>query len=110
MTVDGMAISFEDLFGRRIRLTAERWNHIETEHPEMRHARPRIQETVAEPDVIVRSRTDDEVELFHRLYESTPVTTKHLCVVVKVRLDDKFVITAYYTEAAKQGEKLWQKR
>ena len=105
-----MVIELEDLFGRRIRLTTERWNHIETEHREIRHARPRIQETVAEPDVIVPSRTDHEVELFYRLYESSPVTTKHHCVVAKMRLDDRFVVTVYYTDTVKQGEKLWQKK
>ena len=103
-------VEFEDLFGRRIRLTSERWNHVETEHPEMKHARPRLKETVAAPDVIVRSQTDHEVELFYRLYESGTVATKHLCVVVKMRLDDRFVITAYYTDAIKHGERLWQKK
>jgi hypothetical protein len=103
-------IELEDLFGRSIRVTEERWTHIETEHPEMRGARARIQETLAAPDVVVRSRTDDEVELFHKLYQSTPVTTKHLCVVAKVKPDDRFVVTAYYADRVKQGARLWQKK
>ena len=48
------------------------------------------------PDVVVRSRTDPDVELFYRHYRNTPVTEKHLCVVVKVSASDLFIITAYY--------------
>lgn len=38
-----------DFTGRRIRLTAERWSHIQ-EHPEMRGQEDRIAETLREPD------------------------------------------------------------
>jgi hypothetical protein len=88
---------FNDIHNRAIRLTAERRQHLQTAHPEMTEAIPRIVEVLASPNKIVRSRTDTTVELFYRHYPSTTVTSKFLCIVVKVLPDDNFVITAYYT-------------
>jgi len=101
---------FEDIHSRRIRLTSEWQEHIESDHPEMLDQTGKIQGTLANPDLIVRSRTDLDVELFYRSYETTPVTKKHLCVVVKVLADDLFIITAYFTNTIKRGEILWKGR
>jgi len=49
------------------------------------------------------------VELFYRNYETTPVSHKFLCVVVKVLPDDLFMITAYFTDTVKKGLLLWEK-
>lgn len=100
---------FTDVNHRRIRLTKERQEHIETDHPEMMHQVNRIEEVLENPEVIVRSKTDASVELFYRHYEITPVTDKFLCVV-KVLPDDLFVITAYFTDASKRGDILWKRK
>ena len=100
---------FRDLKNRSIRLTEERLHHFEADHPEMAAQTPSISETLAPPDRIVRSRSDSTVELFYMWYLATPVTTKLLCVVVKVLPDDHFIITSYYTDAVKGGEVLWEK-
>lgn len=71
---------------------------------------PRLVETLAGPDKVVQSITDETVELFYKHYLSTPITSKFLCVVVKALLDDNFIITAYYTNAMKKGEVLWEKK
>ena len=63
--------------------------------------------TLQHPDRIVRSRTDDTVELFYRYFETTPVTSKYLCIVAKTAVDDPFIITMYFTGAIKQGAILW---
>lgn len=63
-----------------------------------------------DPDRIVRSRTDPEIELFYRHYESTPVSDKQLCVVVKTTADDAFVVTAYFTDSVKKGDTLWVRK
>jgi phage-Barnase-EndoU-ColicinE5/D-RelE like nuclease2 len=102
-------VHFQDIRNRSIRLTDERLQHMETAHPEMAGQIARITETLADPDRIVRSRTDTTVELFYRWYASTPVTAKFLCVVVKALPDDLFMITAYHTDAVKRGEILWVK-
>ena len=100
----------EDIYGRQIRLTDERYMHIETDHPEMDSQLSRMQETLANPNVIVRSRTDQDVELFYKHYRTTPVTEKYLCVVVKTIADDSFIITAYFTDTVKRGEVLWESK
>ena len=101
---------FEDMHSRRIRLTSERQEHIEYDHPEMLGQIGKIQDTLSNPDLVIRSRTDLNVELFYRGYETTPVTKKHLCVIVKVLADDLFIITAYFTDTIKRGEILWKGR
>ncbi len=101
---------FKDVHNRHIRLTEERREHIETDHPETSGQIDKIQETLLNPDIIVRSRTDPEVEMFYRHYDATPVTEKYLCVVVKVLVDDIFIITAYFTDKIKKGEILWERK
>lgn len=102
-------IYVNDVHGRSVRLTDERLDHIEMDHPEMANQLSRIKETLSEPEKIVRSRSDPEVELFYRFYGITPVTSKFLCVVVKVLTDHNFIITAYYTDRVKRGDVLWEK-
>lgn len=99
-----------DLFNRKIRLTDERQRHFEENHPEMKDQIEKIRETLINPDVIVRSRTDSHVELFYKHYNITPVTEKYLCIVVKVLKDDIFIITAYFTDTIKKGDILWKKK
>jgi len=101
---------FRDIHNREIRLTDERQEHIETDHPEMSGQVGKIQETLSNPDIIVRSRTDPDVELFYRHYDITPVTEKYLGVVVKALVRDMFIITAYFTDTIKKGEVLWERK
>ncbi len=101
---------FKDIHNRQIRLSSERNDHIEVDHPEMSGQIDKIQDTLASPDVIVKSRTDPDVELFYQHYNTTPVTEKYLCVVVKVLDSDLFIITAYFTDTIKKGIILWKKK
>jgi hypothetical protein len=100
---------FMDIRNRSIRLTDARLQYLETDHPEMTGQTSRIAETLADPDRIVRSSTDPTVELYYKWYTATPVTAKFLGVVVKALPDGTFMITAYYTDAVKRGEVLWEK-
>ncbi len=101
---------FKDIHNRQIRLTFERQEHIEVDHPEMSRQIDKIQNTLGCPDMIVKSRTDYDVELFYRHYSTTPVTEKYLCVVVKILAGSLFIITAYFTDAIKKGIILWEKK
>ena len=101
---------FKDIHNRQIRLSSERQDHIEVDHPEMSGQIDKIRDTLASPDVIVKSRTDSDVELFYQHYNTTPVTEMYLCVVVKVLASDLFIITAYFTDAIKKGIILWKKK
>ena len=99
-----------DVQKRQIRLTDERQEHIELDHPEMFGQIEKISETLSNPDRIIRSGTDQNVEMFYRYYEVTPVTKKYLCVLAKVLVDDAFIITAYFTDTIKRGEILWERK
>ena len=57
---------FKDIHGRQIRLTDEREEHIENDHPEMSGQIDKLRETLLNPDKVIRSRTDPEVELFYK--------------------------------------------
>jgi len=95
-----------DYEGRSVRLTDERWRHIE-EHPEMVGLRRAVAETLREPEAVIQSATDPSARLYYRFYHRTMVGGKHLCVVVKVRQEDAFVVTAYLTDRVKKGTLLW---
>ncbi len=101
---------FKDIQNRQIRLSSERQDHIEIDHLEMSGQIDKIHDTLALPDVIIKSRTDPDVELFYQHYNTTPVTEKYLCVVVKVLVSDLFIITAYFTDTIKKGIILWKKK
>ncbi len=78
----GGTVTLSDYWGRAIRLANERQGHI-LEHPE-------------------------SVHVYHRFYETTPVTSKFLQVAVKLRVDDAFVLTAFYGNRSKKGVPLWR--
>jgi hypothetical protein len=91
-----------------IRLTDERLNHIK-EHPEMAIHAAKINETLASPNIVIQSRSDEEARLYYRFYEGLSIRNKHLCIVVKFKEKDAFVITAYFTDSIKKGEVIWKK-
>jgi hypothetical protein len=81
--------------GVPIRLTRERWQHIEARHPEMLGQREKVIETVHEPESI---QAGDFGELLAiRFYPKTPLTEKYLVVAYKETDHDGFVLTAYFT-------------
>jgi hypothetical protein len=66
-----------------------------------------IEETRRRPEQIVESLSDPQAYLYYRFYVSTRVGDKFLCVVVKGRETDAFVLTAYLTDKIKKGVRLW---
>ncbi len=97
---------FED---RPIRLTNERLRHI-LGHPEMHEMTRAIYETVAGPERVIQSLSDPEAHLYYRFYFGTRVGDKYLCVVVKIKGKDAFVLTAYLTDTMKRGEIIWPRK
>jgi hypothetical protein len=95
-----------DYEGRSIRLTDERLAHI-LEHPEMVGMEAAIEEALVEPEAVVRSFSDEDAHLYYRFYVGTRVGDKYVCVVVKVVVDDAFVLTAYLTDKVKKGTQIW---
>ena len=93
--------------GNNLRLTDERLAHIR-EHPEMVGAMSRLEETLRTRDTVVQSAQDEHVHLYYRRYAATPVGDKLLCVVVKSGDDDRFILTAYFTDSVKRGRTIWR--
>ena len=62
------------------------------------------------PSTFIRSKTDPDVELFHKYYDITPVTEKYLYVVVKAVAGDLFILTTFFADTIKRGEILWEKK
>jgi hypothetical protein len=91
---------------RRIRLTHERWQHI-VEHPEMLDQHDKLIETLTSPSVVIESSKDSSILAYHRFYERTPVTRKYLVVIVKILLEDAFVVTAFFSNRQKKGTVIW---
>ena len=80
--------------GVPIRLTEERWNHIQYRHPEIRGLRESVLETVSAPEVIQQGDFGELLAI--RFYPRTPLTRKYLVVVYReISMDDGFVLTSY---------------
>jgi hypothetical protein len=92
--------------GFRVRVTRGRWNLIATaKHPVMVGQEDVVQATLESPDQIRQSRFDSEVLLFYRAERSS----RWVCAVAKRAADDGFLITAYPTDAIKEGTQVWPK-
>ena len=94
--------TFEDLFGNRINLTEERWEHIVLRHPEIKMAENALPEALKNPDIIVKSRYNESAKLYHKKYED-------YYIVVLADINKKFIITAYTSHHIKKGEVEWKK-
>lgn len=82
--------------GVPIRLTVERFGHIQSRHPEMRDQEERILKTVSAPDYAQEGEAGTLIAVKH--YQQTPLTEKFCAVVYReVSEDDGFVMTAYFT-------------
>lgn len=102
--------TIKDYQNRNIRFTDDRKDHIEQDPPEMLNQYDKIKDTLKSPFMIIRSKTDNDVELFYKKYARTPVTEKYLCIVIKSRIEASFIITAYFTDTIKKGEILWEEK
>ena len=98
--------TLRDLLGQVIRLTDERLGHI-LEHPEMQGQEQHIAESLLMPHSVIASHHDPTVKLYHKLFDSTPVTRKYLVVAVKCLDADAFVITAFFADKEKKGVRIW---
>jgi len=103
-------IWFKDVFGRNVRLTDERREHLETAHPEMAGQLDKVAKTLEAPQTVVKSSTDTGAELYYRFYSLTALGDKYLCVVVKVKAEDAFILTVYFTDSIKKGDIIWPAR
>lgn len=92
--------------GQRVVLTRDRWREIvRFKHPALAGSETLVQECLRDPDVIRESAKEAEVHLYYRAVEQG-----YLCVVVGGDdPEDRFVVTAYFTDSLKKGRELWTK-
>ncbi len=95
--------------GKMVRLDEDRWKHVQ-EHPEMVNELDKLRETLAEPDEIRTSVYDASVWLFYKLYKRTPVTQKYSLVVVRMLNEEGFIVTAFFTDTVKKGDRIWNRK
>lgn len=92
--------------GFTVRVSREYWNVITTmKHPVMAGCEAEVQATLETPEEIRRSKSDANVYLFYRSRRNR----RWVCAVSKQEGDAGFLITAYPTDAIKEGEKIWPK-
>ena len=92
--------------GFRVRVTRERWHLITTaKHPIMAGREDVVKITLENPEQIRQSRSDPQVLLFYYAEGSS----RWVCAVAKRAADQGFLITAYPTDAIKEGIPIWPK-
>jgi hypothetical protein len=90
--------------GFRVRVTPDRWHLITRfKHPVMSGREAYVREALENPDEVRQSRIDVTVLLFYKADNSSRWT----CAVVKQTNTDGFLITAYPTDAVKEGTRIW---
>jgi hypothetical protein len=88
-----------------VRTSEEYWEKLIVKHPDIADLELEIQQALANPDEICRSSRDPNVLLFYLVLKE-----RRWVVAVARRLNsDGFLITAYQTDAIKEGESLWHK-
>ena len=64
-----------------------------------------VKTTLENPDQVRQSRSDPQVLLFYRAED----TSRWVCAVAKRAADQGVLITAYPTDAIKEGTQVWPK-
>jgi hypothetical protein len=103
--LDPTVFAVRTRLGFNVRVTERQWTRIvTTKHPVIAGREDDIRLLLLDPDEIRDSLTDPMVHLFYR----RELPGRWLCAVVK-RLDntDGFLITAYPTDAIKEGKRQW---
>ena len=89
-----------------VRVIATYWDLIVTiKHPVMAGLERDVKETLENPEQIRVSRSDPKVFLFYRIQRSR----RWICAVAKRLNGEGFLVTAYPTDAIKEGEYIWPK-
>lgn len=91
--------------GFTVRTSETYWQKLIGKHPDIEDLLELIQQALTSPDEIRRSSRDPKVLLFYLTLKE-----KRWIVAVARRLNgDGFLITAYQTDAIKEGETIWLK-
>jgi hypothetical protein len=90
----------------RVRVTHAYWKLItDIKHPAMTGHEEEVQKALEDPDEIRRSKSDENVYLFYKAEREK----RWLCAVSKQTGEEGFLITAYPTDAIKEGIQVWHR-
>jgi hypothetical protein len=88
-----------------VRTSEEYWQKLIVKHPDIADLEAEVRQALNSPDEIRRSSRDPNLLLFYLTLKE-----KQWVVAVARRLNgDGFLITAYQTDAIKEGKTLWHK-
>lgn len=91
--------------GFTVRTSESYWQRLIAKHPDIAELEELVQQALTAPDEIRRSSRDNGVLLFYLARSK-----KRWVVAVARRLNgDGFLITAYQTDAIKEGESIWHR-
>ncbi|PSR18063.1 hypothetical protein C8255_09295 [filamentous cyanobacterium CCP3] len=91
--------------GFTVRTSESYWQRLIVKHPDIADLEELVQQALADPDEVRSSSRDDGVLLFYLARSE-----KRWVVAVARRLNgDGFLITAYQTDAIKEGESVWHR-
>lgn len=91
--------------GFRVRTSEDYWQRLINKHPDIADLENLVQQTLASPDEVRRSSRDEAILLFYLARQE-----KRWVVAVARRLNGEgFLITAYQTDAIKEGESIWRR-
>jgi hypothetical protein len=89
--------------GFSVRTTESYWQKLILKHPDITDLEALVQQALQAPDEIRQSSRDDDILLFYCLRKP-----QRWVVAVARRLNGEgFLITAYQTDAIKEGVLLW---
>ncbi len=90
--------------GFTVRTTADCWHRLVAKHPDLLDKLEEVKDTLRQPEQVRQSRRDPAVLLFYRR------GVRHWVVAVAKRADHAgFLVTAYQTDAIKEGEQIWSR-
>lgn len=107
-----------DFQKKTVTITASAWQHVLHNHPDMALEWERVRETVQNPDVVVEQVQGVREWLYHKTYETFPLSTPYLRVAVRwltklrsgfVHGGDGFLTSSYRTRGIAKGAVVWQK-
>jgi len=106
--VDEKDLLFEAItpLGFHVRVTRAYWELIVTiKHPIMAGREKNVKMALEQPDEIRQSKSDEKVYLFYKAEQEK----RWICAVSKRTGEEGFLITAYPTDAIKEGVQIWHK-
>jgi hypothetical protein len=90
--------------GFAVVVTRARWELIATsKHPVMMGRESSVRLALESPDEVRQSRSDAEVLLFYK----AEATRRWVCAVARRGHDQASLVTAYPTDAIKEGTRVW---